>query len=238
MSALWTIAANPRRRRKAGGRKHRSAAQRAATARMLAANRSRRGGHAKRRARRAGGSSRSRTRTVVVHANPRRAAPKRRSARRSSARSYAKGFGNSLMGYLKTGAAGAGGALVVDAGYGFLASMLPVSMQSKTDATTGGVNYMYYVGKGALATAVGAFGGKVMPPRIAHAMAAGSFVVMMYELIRPMVATALPTVNLGWFNPAPVGSLGAYANTRKLGAYADTSNVAHIVSPMATAARR
>ena len=237
MSALWTIAANPRRRRKAGGRKHRSAAQRAATARMLAANRARRGGHSKRRARRSSGSSRART--VVIRANPRRAPAKRRSsARRSSARAYAKGFGNSLMGYLKTGAAGAGGALVVDAGYGFLASMLPVSMQSKTDATTGSVNYMYYVGKGALATAVGAFGGKVMPPRIAHAMAAGSFVVMMYELIRPMVATALPTVNLGWFNPAPVGSLGAYANTRKLGAYADTSNVAHIVSPMATAARR
>lgn len=235
MSALWTIAANPRRRRKAGGRKTRSAAQRAATARMLAANRARRGGHSKRRARRSSGSSR--TRTVVVRANPRRVT--RRSSRRSSsARMSGKAFGNSLMGYLKTGAAGAGGALVVDAGYGFLASMLPVSMQSKTDATTGGVNYMYYAGKGALAAAVGAFGGKVMPARIAHAMAAGSFVVMMYEIIRPVVASALPTVNLGWFNPAPVGSLGAYANTgRKLGAYADTNNVAHIVSPMATARR-
>ena len=236
MSALWTIAANPRRRRKAGGRKHRTAAQRAATARMLAANRARRGGHSKRRARRAAGSHRSRSRTVVVHANPRRTV-KRRSSRRSAARSYAKGFGNSFMGYLKTGAAGAGGALVVDAGYGFLASMLPATMQSKIDPTTGGVNYMYYAGKAAVATAVGAFGGKVMPARIAHAMAAGSFVVMMYELIRPMVAQALPSVNLGWFNPAPVGSLGAYANTRKLGAYADTSNVAHITSPMARTAR-
>jgi hypothetical protein len=233
MSALWTIAANPRRRRKAGGRKHRSAAQRAATARMLAANRSRRGGHAKRRARRASGASRSRTRTVVVHANPRRTV-KRRSARRSTARRSMAGFGNSFMGYLKTGAAGAGGALVVDAGYGFLASMLPVSMQTKQDAA-GGVNYMYYAGKGALAAAVGAFGGKVMPPRIAHAMAAGSFVVMMYEIIRPMVASALPTVNLGWFNPAPTAALGAYgAGSTRLGAYADSgSKVAHIKSPMA-----
>lgn len=236
MSALWTIAANPRRRRKAGGRKHRTAAQRAATARMLAANRARRGGHSKRRARRAAGASRNRTRTVVVHANPRRSVKRRGSRRSSTARSYAKGFGNSLMGYLKTGAAGAGGALVVDAGYGFLASMLPASMQTKVDAT-GSVNYMYYVGKGALATAVGAFGGKVMPPRIAHAMAAGSFVVMLYEIIRPMVAQAIPSVNLGWYNPAPVGSLGAYANTRKLGAYADTGNVAHIKSPMAAASR-
>lgn len=238
MAALWTIAANPRRRRrKAGGRKHRTAAQRAATARMLAANRARRGGHAKRRARRASGASRSRSRTVVVHANPRRPARRRSSARRSSARTSMAGFGNSFMGYLKTGAAGAGGALVVDAGYGFLASMLPVSMQTKTDATTGGVNYMYYAGKGALAAAVGAFGGKVVPPRIAHAMAAGSFVVMMYELIRPMVAQALPTVNLGWYNPAPVGNLGAYGSgaPARLGAYADSgAKVAHIKSPMAS----
>lgn len=233
MAALWTIAANPRRKARKS-RKHRTAAQRAATARMLAANRARRGGSAKRRTRR----SPARARTVVVHANPRRAARRaspRRSARRSSARASMASFGNSLVGYLKTGAAGAGGALVVDAGYGFLASMLPVSMQSKTDATTGGINYMYYAGKGALATAVGAFGPKIMPARIAHAMAAGSFVVMMYEIIRPMVAQALPTVNLGWFNPAPTQSLGAYANTSpRLGAYADSgAKVSAIVSPMA-----
>lgn len=240
MAALWTIAANPRRKARKS-RKHRTAAQRAATARLVAMNRSRRGGH-KRRAvhHRRRVAHRSAARPIVIHSNPRKAA-RRTSRRSSSARRSMSGFGNSLMGYLKTGAAGAGGALVVDAGYGFLASMLPASMQSKVDPATGGVNYMYYVGKGALATAVGAFGGKIMPPRVAHAMAAGSFVVMMYELIRPMVAQAFPTVNLGWFNPAPTqNAVGAYGTgSARLGAYDNTATkVASIVSPMAANARR
>jgi len=227
-AALWTIAANPRRKARKS-RKHRTAAQRAATRRMLAANRARTGGHHKRRTTHRRRTSAART-TRVIHVNP------RRTARRSSRRAVATHAKATIMHLLKAGAVGAGGALAVDIGYGFVAGMLPVSMQTKTDAATGGANYMYYAGKGAIALALGAFGGKLVGRDNAARMAAGSLVVMMYELARPLVQSTLPNVNMGYFSPVP--TLGAYRSTAPgLGVYRGAtpraSSVHAIKSPMA-----
>ena len=232
MAALWTIAANPRKKR-------RSPAQRAATARMLTANRGKRRASPKRRAR-----ARRASPVASIMRRARRAVGGMR--RRASRRGMSLGtMSGGIVGTLKTAAFGAGGAIVVDLGYGVVSGYLPASMQTKTDSA-GNVNYMYYAAKGALAFGLGAFGGKIMGRETAQKMAAGSLVVMAYELLRPLAASVLPSsMSLGYFTPATtLPGLNAYANTgassgmgnvRGLRAYANSNAGADMIkSPMAS----
>lgn len=199
-SALWTIAANPRKRAR---RKGRSAAQRAATARMLAANRARRGGSTRKRSRR---RSTAATAVTVVRRARRTS---RRIARRVSRSPSLRGIGGGAMGLVKAGAIGAGGALVVDVAQGFVNGFLPASLATKLNPD-GSTNYMNYAVKGALAVALAHFGGKLVSRETAHRMAAGSMVVMAYELLRPLAASMLPaSMPLGWYSPGMTFKAGS-----------------------------
>ena len=235
MSALWTIAANPRRRRKVGGRKTRSAAQRAATRKMLAANRSRRSGV----------SANPRRRRRVVHHRAIRRNPvakrrtSRRAARRSSGRMSMGGMKAGAFALLKAGAIGAGGALTVDVAMGFLNGYLPATMNTKLNAD-GTVNYLNYAVKGALAVSLAHFGKRMVSAETANRMATGSFTVMAYEILRPMVVNVMPaTMSLGWFSPGRVMRPGVGNYQNKLGNYQATAMHAparSLQSPNAVAA--
>ena len=240
---LWTVAAvNPKRRRRsakarANPKRRRSAAQRAATARMLAANRARSGG-AKRR------TSRRRA-SVSVASVTRRARSVVRSVRRrarSAGGMSTKGLGGTALQMIKNGAIGAGGAISVDLAMGFVGPMLPASFATKLNAD-GSNNYSYFAAKAAVALGVGILGAKVVRPDVARQLAAGSFTVMAYELLRPMAANLLPaSMSLGWMSPGRIvgqnmptggmGKLGVYdqslGRVNGLRAY---NNVSSIASP-------
>lgn len=237
MSALWTIAANPRRRRtraRKNPKRARSAAQRAATARMLAANRAKRGG-SKRRTRR----TRARTTVARVTRSVRRVS---RRARRSAGRSLSmRGIGGGAMSLLKTGAVGAGGALAVDVAMGFANGFLPASMATKLNAD-GTPNYLNAAAKFAVTLGVRALASKVVSADTANRMAAGAVTVQTYELLRPFVQSVLPaSMSLGWFSPGmtfaagrrPGIGVGQYQN---LGVYQNMRSVVPIRSPNATPA--
>lgn len=210
---------NPRRKGRSG--KRRSAAQKAATRRMLAANRSARGSAPKRR--------RSRRRTSVAVAAPRRVS--RRSSRRSvrrMGRRMSSGFrASGIVEMLKNGAVMGGGAVAVDAVMGQVIPMLPASMQTPVDQTTGGINYGYVAAKAGIAIAIGHFGRRILPG-YADKMAEGALAVLAYGIIRPMISGSLTLGRVGNFNPAPnmrprlngvgayVNGVGAYANVRRL----------------------
>jgi len=205
MPALWTIAANPRKRRtRRNPKRARSAAQKAATRRMLAANRSRSGAAPKRR--------KSRRRTVAVSA-PRRIVRRARSTARrsrSAARSFSmRGIGGGATSLLKTGAIGAGGALVSDVAMGFVNGFLPASMNSKL-SVDGSPNYLNAAAKFGVTLLMRAVTSKVLSADTANRMAAGAVTVQAYELLRPMVAGVLPAgMGLGWFSPGMTFRAGA-----------------------------
>lgn len=234
MSALWTIASNPRKRK---SRKARSPAQRAATARMLAANRARKG--PARKARR----SRRARRSVAVVSTVRRVARRARrslTARRSVSPSL-RNMGGSVIGLAKAGAIGAGGALAADVVQGFANGFLPASMATKTNAD-GSPNYLNYAVKAGLTVAIAGLAGRVVSRSTAAQMATGSFTVMAYELLRPLAASVLPaSMPLGWYAPGmtfkagvkPGMGVGQY---QRLGQYqsAPRSNISTLRSPNAT----
>lgn len=233
MTQLWAIGANPRRRKARKSRKHRSPAQRAATRRMIAANRSRFGIRANPRRR----SRRVRRNPVAAMSHHRRV------ARRAS--SGFRGMGSGAMGLVKAGAVGAGGALTVDIAMGFVNGFLPATMSTKLNAD-GSPNYVNYAAKGALAVALAHFGRRLVGPGIAHTMAAGSFTVMAYELLRPMVQNILPgSLTLGYYanmpgtrmTPANMGRLGL-ANYQQIpGNAGGSGTVAMLRSPNAAGRR-
>ncbi len=211
---------NPRRRARKSG-KRRSAAQRAATARMLAANRSARGSAPKRR--------RAKRRTSVVSAAPRRSVRRvsRRSVRRSARRMGSSLRSSGIVGMLKSGLVGGAGAIGVDVAMGYVAPMLPASMQTPVDPATGGINYGYVGVKAAIAIAVGHFGRRISPEYAPQA-ANGALTVLAYQLLRPMVPASVTLGRVGNINPAPtmrprlsgmnayVSGVGAYQNVRSI----------------------
>lgn len=187
---------NPRKRRS----RRKSAKRRTHSKRRMTAKQLQYFGPRKRRssARTHRRSRRSSARREVVVVNPSRRA--RRYGRR--ARAELGSLRTGAMSLAKTGFSLGLGAVAVDVGYGMLGSFLPASVTSKVDATTGNVNWLYYVTKGAIALGIGVYGRRVIPGNFAARMAEGSFTVMAYELIRGMIpAGAVP---LGYFNPAPV----------------------------------
>lgn len=195
MSQLMLLG-NPARRRKTRKnpkRRHaRSAAQRAATMRMLAANRSR-DGHRRRRS--------------VVRANP---VHRRRYGRRTR-RNPINLFGGSsggmnLSSMVKQGAIQGVGAVGVDVTFGFIAPMLPATMNTPVASDGVTTQWLYFVAKGAVAVGIAALlrksGGKAAA--IGRAMAEGSLTVMSYQIARSMFASFAPSI-----------ALGAYTNTQR-----------------------
>lgn len=191
----------------------RSAAQRAATARMLAAN-GRKGP-----ARKRGG---------------------RKSAPRRSARGAGGGMVSGVLGMVKTGAIGGGGAVVVDVGMGFVAQQFPTQGFTSRINADGSINPLYYAVKGLLAYALGRYGSRLTPH--ATTMAAGAYTVMLYDVIKAVIpASSVPMGKVGYLNPArvvqggvgKVGRVGAY---EKLGAYMPADAVPSTLGPGASAA--
>ena len=187
---MLLLSANPKRRKSA---KRRSPAQRAATARMLAANKSNpRRASKKRRSR-----ARSRARSASVATVSRRT--RRTRSARSSGGGGARRFSmNAAVGLLKNGAIGGAGAIGLDVVMGYGGAVLPASVTSRVNAD-GTTNWLYYGVKGALAVAVGTFGGKLVKPALAEKLAEGALTVMSYELARGMMPAG---VTLGYVNPA------------------------------------
>ena len=183
MAQLMLI--NPRKR--TGGRKKpRTAAQRAATKRMLAANRSKRGVAPKRatRKRRKNPIGLARVKRAVSRVSPR----KRRSARRRNPIGGSlRGAAGGIMGMSMQALQGAGGALLVNTALNYI-PMLPTAL------TSGNGKYIARVG---VAIAIGVFGKKIMPQRIATNMAVGAMTVALHDLLLGIAAGAMPKLQLG-----------------------------------------
>jgi len=201
MAQLMLI--NPRKR--TGGRKKpRTAAQKAATKRMLAANRAKHGGAPKRKAhkRRKNPIGLSR---VVHHAK--RAAHrvvhhKRRSARRRNPIGGSmRGAASGVMGMGMQALQGAGGALLVNTALNYI-PMLPAALKS------GNGKYIARVG---VALAIGVFGKKVMPQKLATNMAVGAMTVALHDLLLGLAATAMPKLQLGDVGDYVYGAHGGAA---------------------------
>lgn len=186
MSSLMLI--NPKARSKA--RPARSAKQKAATKKMLAANRARRGPHNARYA------ARKATNTVPGYfPNP----VKRRKARavglaRVSAVSKrrrnptaALRSSGGLMGMGMTAVQGAGGALLVNTALNYM-PFLPAVLK------TGNGKYLARVG---VAIAIGAFGNKLLPGKVAANMAVGAMTVAFHDLMLGLGSQAMPGLKLG-----------------------------------------
>lgn len=158
-----------------------------------------------------------------------RSNPKRRrrsSARRSRARSYARrarrsfrsvgrsmGFSlPSITAAAKTATIGAAGAVAVDVLMGQANRFLPADWQSRTDAATGGINWKYYVAKGALAIGLGVagarFGGRYRGAVLT--MAQGSLMVQAYEVLREVIPQDF--LPLGYYTSGAVQIPGMPAN--------------------------
>lgn len=204
---------NPRRRKRkassAGPRRRRSAKQVAATRRLVAANRSRRRSnpiatkHSYRRRRRARASN-------PIMSNVRRHLTRRRR------RSNPIGLNTrGIVGLLKSGAIGAGGALTVDLAMGYLP--LPANLLARQQAD-GSVNWLYYGTKVVFAAALGAFGKRFLGQK-AETMAEGAMVVNLYDLFRSLMPAGM---KLGYVNPAMVAQrrgVGAYIRNPGMGQY-------------------
>lgn len=205
---------NPRRRRRSHAKRRRAHKRR--SHRKMTAKQLQYFGPRRRRASR----RRSSARREVVVMNPSRRS--RRVARR--ARRHLGSLKSGAMSLLKTGFGLGAGAVAVDVGYGLLGNVLPASVTSKVDATTGNVNWLYYATKGAVALGIGVYGRRFIPGGFALKMAEGSFAVMAYELIRGLIPAG--SVPLGYFNPAPVvpmGSPNAVVKATGVGAYSRLS---------------
>jgi predicted MFS family arabinose efflux permease len=120
----------------------------------------------------------------------------------------------------------------------FGTAYLPAAIATPNDSA-GGPNYGYYAAKGALAMAIGVLGAKVVRPDVARQLAAGSFTVMAYELLRPMAQNILPaSMSLGWMNPGRIQTnMARYDNTNmgRMGRMGNYQNVTQITSPNAPA---
>jgi len=181
---------NPSRRKRAPKRRRagRSAAQKAATRRMLAANRARRSPVASTRTKR----RRRIAKTAPVAGyfpNPRRRhhARVRRTAKRHTYRRNPSSPSRvNVMGLLKGGFTGGLGAVAVNTAYAWLP--LPATMKAGN---------MAYVGKAALAIALGLFGRKMLPGTTAARMAEGSLAVTFHDAIIAIAGPMMPALRLG-----------------------------------------
>ena len=208
MSQLMLI--NPRKR--TGGRKKpRSAAQKAATKRMLAA---RRGSNPVRR------TKRHKRRSNPVAANPiglhrvkRRTKRHHVSARRRHNPLHMPSGAGGIGGMLMTSVHGAGGALLVNTALNYIP--MPALLKS------GNGKYLARVG---VAIALGVFGGKVLPKKIASNMAVGAMTVAFHDLLLGLASQAMPTARLGDIGDYDDG-VAAYVSGQGMAGLADMSGM-------------
>lgn len=214
---------NPRKRGAARRKSSRKAspAQRAARARFAAMARARSAAPKRKRAR--------------VRKNPVAASPARRSHRRTVKRAMVRrnpmARSGSLMKNVTTAlsdavVAGAGG-IGVDLAMGQALKFLPDSAKSRS-TLDGGVNWMYYGSKAALAIAIGIVGTKYTTGKTRELIGKGvhgSLGIQAYEIMRASLPAELLT--LGYYAPAAVsqnagmqGSMPTGQNTARLGYYA------------------
>lgn len=178
MASLMLI--NPRKR--GGGRKKaRTPAQKAATRKLVAANRARRGG--KRRKNPVG---------LERVENPRKRTISRRSRSRSGVRrrNPAPALRMGGKGMIDMGMAslqGAGGALFVNTALNYM-PFLPPMLKSGNGK---------YLARAGLAVAVGVFGSKMLPGKIAVNAAQGALTVALHDLMLGIASQAMPTLQLG-----------------------------------------
>jgi hypothetical protein len=201
MSQLLLVG-NPAPHRKS--RKHRSPAQKAATRRMLAANRSKRRptAHKRRKTHRAV----TRTNPVTHRTYRRRVTAAAHHYRRRARRNPIAARLGSIKSLVTGAGIGAVGAIGVDAAFGFVSSYLPASLSTEKDAA-GGVNYGYFLAKGAMAVAAAMLLKKAIGGHRAAAVAQGSLTVTLYRALAGFMSSTLPSVKLGaYVNPAPIVS--------------------------------
>lgn len=216
---------NPRRRKRKAKTSHRRRARRAMTAKQLKYF-----GPRRRR-------SSSRSRAVIVHANPirrsrrRHAAVARRRFRRNPIRMSAMAgqLRASLPSIMHAGAnalAGGAGAVGADIAMGQLLALLPAStvtsIGSRYDAT-GKPNLAYYGVKLGMTTLLGIAGAHFLPGKMkgyATKAATGALTVGAYEIMRLMLPAGIA---LGYYSASPVQSGGPVnptgARNTRLGAY-------------------
>jgi hypothetical protein len=131
-----------------------------------------------------------------------------------------------IVGMLKSGALGAGGALAIDFAMGNLP--LPATMVTRNNAD-GSTNYLYFGSKVALAVALGMIGKRFLGAKAAT-MAEGAMVVNLYDLFRTLMPAS---VKLGYFTPAPIArNMRAYIPGRsQMGAYIPSGSTATGTNP-------
>lgn len=164
-------------------RKTRTAAQKAATHRMVAANRSRRATPKRAAKRRSNPIANPVGIRRVKRTSARRAT--RRTARRSNP--SARGLMGVVGGISMQALQGAGGALAINTALNYM-PFLPAALSSGNGK---------YLARAGLAVAVGVFGGKVLPGRLAHNMAVGAMTVALHDLLLGLASDAMPTMKLG-----------------------------------------
>jgi hypothetical protein len=216
---------NPSKRRKTA-RKGRSAAQKAATRKLVAFNKARRAPATKRTLKRRAKArahpvagyfpnpspARRRRRTSV--ASVKRAVSRRKYKRNPSSRT-------DVMAMLIKGLQGGAGAVAVNTVYAKLP--LPAMMKSGN---------MTFVGRAALAIALGVFGRKILPGNTAARMAEGSLAVTAHDAIVMLAGSMAPNLGLagvGYYAGGqqlvdyPAGNqasqLAEYVNTPGMGEY-------------------
>lgn len=195
------VATNPARRR----RKKQSAKQRAASLRNLRKARAARGGGRKRRAT---SSSPKRRRNPPA----RRRTSSRRIRRRSNPIALPTRRrlipANFVDRTLIPAAVGGGAAVANDVAYNALLGFIPANFApDMVEQFRSG--YMRHVGKLASALGLAMLAGMVLPRRTADQAGAGMVTVVGYNVVRDLVATFAPDVNMGMYlEPQP--TLGRY----------------------------
>jgi len=220
--AQMLVLGNPRRRRA-----KRKATKRRGRRRMSALQLKYFG---KGRKRRASPKRRSRTRRTVTIT---RTNPRRRRSRRSYRRNPVSvaGIRATLPGITRAASnavSGAAGAVVVDMAMGQASKILPANLTSRYNAA-GGINWLYYASKAALAIGLGVAGQRLLPGRmktLAARGAEGSLTVQAYEIMRVVIPADV--VNMGYYNPARVVGQGMNGLRRvgRVGKYLSPPGVA------------
>ena len=178
---------NPSRRKSASKprRKTRTAAQKAATRRLVAMNKSRHGAPTRRTVKR---RAKARTHPVAGYfPNPKRRSIRHTVKRAVTRRKYKRNPSSrtDIMAMLIKGLQGGAGAVAVNTVYAKLP--LPVMMK---------IGNMQFVGRAALAVALGIFGRKILPGNTAARMAEGSLAVTAHDVIVHFAGTMAPSFGL------------------------------------------
>lgn len=144
------------------------------------------------------------------HRHHRRKNPHRSHRRRNPHRRYhrrrnpsfmggfsARGLTGQIMPTFKAGLIGAGGAIGLDAAWGFLQPYLPSALNTSA--------YTQYAVKALTAVAVGMIGGKILRGK-GTALAVGGMTVATHDLLKSVLQSMAPSM----FGPGGTLSLGSY----------------------------